>query len=151
RAAHLESDAELIGPLPLLEGRPWTLGLLVRLLEFLLSPGPIREVLLPRLAGDRAHEHRADGAVRHDAAHELVGDLRAVDHLRMLDAVDAGVERHAQSFAAGGVSLDHLPARVRALDDRPLRLGGEADERRLREMARAAVLDEVRAPVEIGV
>ena len=77
--------------------------------------------------------------------------LARAEHLGMLDAVDAGLDRQPQAVGRGGVGLGLLAALVRFLDHHALRLGREADERRPREVRGAAVLDEVGPLVEIRV
>ena len=69
----------------------------------------------------------------------------------MLNQIDPGRDGEAEPFGRGRVRLRQLLAGVRGLDDDALRLGREADECRLTEVTGAAVLDEVRPLVQIGV
>src|SRR5262249_37091918 len=151
-APHLHTDSELVRALALFERRARPRQrFLVGLGLFLFGLGPVLHVFLPRLAGDGVHEYRADDLTLADLGDEVVGQVLAIDDFRMLDAVDAGIDGKAETFWAGRVRLDHLAARVRSIDERFLRFRRESDERRLREMTRAAVLDEVRTFVDVGV
>jgi hypothetical protein len=77
--------------------------------------------------------------------------LTSIEQTGVLDAVDAGRDRHAQALDARRVRLDELVAPVALVDDDLLGLWGEADERRLGEVAGAAEFQEVRAAVHVGV
>ena len=137
---HLEILADLGGFLAFFRRRllarrrsPFLLRFGAFFLDFVLR----LEMPLPRRTGDRAGEHRAVQAAIDDRRDEVVRHLAAVEQLGVLDAVDAGGDRHPEAFDARRMRFGGASALVRLLDDH--RSGVEApseDERRGREKTR---------------
>jgi hypothetical protein len=70
------------------------LGVFLSVRDFLHRLIARLEVALPCRTGDGAHQHRADDAASLDRRHDVVRQITTVENLRMLNAVDAGRERH---------------------------------------------------------
>jgi hypothetical protein len=107
------------------------------------------QMLLPGGPGDRLREHRADQAAIPDRGDQVVRQLAAVEHLRVLNGVDARGDGEAEPFDARRVGFGRAIPPVRLVDDYALRFGREPDEGRIGEMARAAELQKIGALVEI--
>ena len=102
------------------------------LLRLFLGLGLVFQVLLPVLpVNPVVGRDRGDHLALHDQLHELVRHVAWRKYLGMLNQIDPRQHRQPQPLDADRVRLGDEPALVGFVDDDFLRLGREADERRI--------------------
>ncbi len=110
--------------------------------------GLLFEVTLPGVSGDRVRQHRAHDAAIHDLIDQLIGHP-VRQHLGMLNEIETGFDRQPETLGARRVRLGNQTALLGLFHHYSLCPRREPDHDRVREVARAAVLDEVGPQIQI--
>ena len=126
-------------------------GMVGGFLELFLRGGSRQDVFGPGFAGHGADQHGTDDVAGLDQANQVVGHGLGAKDFGMLDEVNAGEDREAQTFDGGGVGFGAAVALVSFVDHDFLRFGREPDVGGFREMAGAAEFEEIGAFVEVFV
>ena len=113
--------------------------------------GLLFEVTLPGASRDRVGQHGAHDATIRDLFDQRVGHHVTRQNLRMLNEIETGFNRQPETFWARGVGLGNQPTLVCLLHDHLLCQRREPDHDRGREVAGAAVLDEIGPEIQIFV